>query len=282
MKIRISAMVLAVLIIASSFITVFAAASNTDTSTETETTQISTEVVPTEELAKLSDSSFVEAEVRLNKKNITIKEGDTFKLKATTNVEESEVTFTSENKKVATVSKKGVITAKKKGNVIITATYNGVSASCKVKITEAGNNIADSTMQNIANAIGWQRQGRYYSSSIMCSAYSFAYAYKQVTGNTITPGSVWYGGGCTWAGGTQRYFSSASAMLQTIKSEIDQNKACVGLLSARGSTHYVTFYSYTGDGTSLSDFTVLDPWDGRIKNASEFGYWSYQVVTING
>ena len=144
------------------------------------------------------------------------------------------------------------------------------------------NSIKDSTMMNIAQNIGKQTDYAYYSSTIMCSAYAFAYAYKQVTGKYITPGSVWYYGGCVWTGGTYRKYYSSTDMLSKIKSEIDKNRACVGLLSGQGgNTHYVTFYSYTGAGDSLDDFTVVDPWDGKIKNASNFGYYSYHVVTIN-
>jgi N-acetylmuramoyl-L-alanine amidase len=49
------------------------------------------------------------------------------------------LTFSSSNKKVATVSKTGVVTAVKKGTATITVTANDgsdVSASCKVKVTK--------------------------------------------------------------------------------------------------------------------------------------------------
>ena len=129
--------------------------------------------------------------------------------------------------------------------------------------------------------VGCQTDRVYYSSSIMCSAYSFAYAYKQVTGDYITPGRVWSYGGCTWTGGTYRRYSSKADMLSRIKTEIDNNKACVGYMATSAGPHYVTFYSYTGDGADMSDYVVLDPWDGKIKNASEFGIYGYHVVTIN-
>ena len=73
-------------------------------------------------------------------------------------------------------------------------------------------------------------------------------------------------------------------MLSTIKEQLDQNRACVGLLSMGSSaTHYVTFYGYTGDGTTLSDFKILDPWEGNLTTGDGYGY-SYDgcdVVVIN-
>ena len=45
--------------------------------------------------------------------------------------------FSTSNKKVATVSDAGVITAKKKGRATITATLDGATASCAVKVLKA-------------------------------------------------------------------------------------------------------------------------------------------------
>ena len=261
MKKRLLAMSVAIMVAASSFVNVFAAVSST-----TDTTKQDEDPV---------------LKISLSKKSAKVKEGKKFKLNAKTTKKDTTVTFRSTNKKVAVVSRNGLVKTKNPGKVNIVAQCEGVKSVCKVRVTEVGNSITTDTMRKIGERVGWQRQGRYYSSSIMCSAYSFAYAYRQVTGTYISPGSVWYGDGCTWTGGTKTNYSSASSMVSAIKSEIDQNNACVGLMSTRGSTHYVTFYSYEGDGKNLSDFNVLDPWDGKIKNASEFGYWSYQVVTIN-
>lgn len=246
------------------------------TSDETDT------VVPVTTLKGASEK--IDIKVTLNKDSVKRETGKTFKLKAKVNKKGKKVKFQSTNTKVAVVNRNGVVTTKSAGKAEIIAKCNGVKDKCKVQVVKPefkGNTIKDSTMASIAAKVGCQEDGAYYSSSIMCSAYSFAYAYQQVTGKYITPGSVWSGGGCTWAGGTYRRLSSASSMLQTIKSEIDKNKACVGYMATGWNNHYVTFYSYTGNGTSLSDFTVIDPWDGQIKNASEFGYYSYHVVTIN-
>lgn len=74
-------------------------------------------------------------------------------------------------------------------------------------------------------------------------------------------------------------------MLSAIKSSIDNNKACVGLIAYGASSHhYVTFYGYTGNGTTLSDFKTIDPWDGRAKSGASYRYcgYGYHVVTVNG
>ena len=219
--------------------------------------------------------------VKLNKDTVKKTTGKKFRLKAEVNHKGYKAKFYSTNKKVAVVNSNGVVKTKKAGIANIVANCNGVKDTCKVKVVQQGNSITNNTMKAIANKVGCQEDRVYYSSTIMCSAYAFSYAYKQVTGDYITPGSVWCSAGCTWTGGTYRRFSSKTAMLNTIKNEIDNNRACVGYLSTSAGPHYVTFYSYTGDGADLSDYVVVDPWDGEIKNASEFGIYGYHVVTIN-
>ena len=211
----------------------------------------------------------VEKEVKLilNRTKLKGTEGKKVTLKSSTNSDEK-VTYRSTNKKVATVSKKGVVKLVSEGSAKIVAETDGIK---------------DSTMADIASEIGCQTDYAYGESTIMCSAYSFAYAYYQVTGTAITPGSVWCGG-CTWTGGSYLHCGSAENMLSTIKEQLDQNRACVGLLSMGSSaTHYVTFYGYTGDGTTLSDFKILDPWEGNLTTGAGYGY-SYDgcdVVVIN-
>lgn len=229
--------------------------------------------------------------ISLNKKNVVSKVGRKIKLKSETNAEGYDITYSSTNKKVATVNKNGVVTLKKRGKTKIIASCNGVEKVCKITskpkkhvLKDERNTIKDTTMSNIAAQIGCQTDYAYASSSIMCSAYSYAYAYYQVTGQLRTPGSFWYGGGCTWAGGTYSRYGSREAMLAAIKASLDKNKACVGLLSTgRSSTHYVTFYGYTGNGDTLSDFKILDPWNGNLTTGAGYGYSysGYHVVIVN-
>lgn len=209
--------------------------------------------------------------------------GQKFKLKASVNKDDLKPVYKTTDKKVLTVNRKsGKVFCKKAGSAKVIAYCNGAMDVCKITVMPG--KIEGSEMKDIEAKVGHQTQYAYGSSSIMCSAYSFAYAYYQVTGTYRAPGSFWYGGGCTWDGGTYKRCSSSSEMLSTIKSEIDQGKACVGLTS-RGysSTHYVTFYGYTGDGTKLSDYKIIDPWDGELRTGSQYSYsyGGYHVATIN-
>ncbi|MBO6108866.1 MAG: Ig-like domain-containing protein [Eubacterium sp.] len=73
---------------------------------------------------------------QLNKKKITLRVGETFQLKAP-GVSAADVKWSSDNKKVVSVTSQGVIRAKKKGTAKITATVDSVSLSCKVKVVKA-------------------------------------------------------------------------------------------------------------------------------------------------
>ncbi len=230
-----------------------------------------------------------ELTISLNKTKVNAKTGKKFSLKAKTNLDGYKVTFRSTNKKIATVSSKGVVKTKKKGSAKIVAECSGAKAVCKVKVKveePAGNSITDSKMAAVASRVGCQTDYAYGESTVMCSAYSFAYANLQVTGSYRSAGSYWVGGaGCGWYGGTYSKYGSAKTMLAAIKKQIDSNKACVGMLRWGGAdTHYVTFYGYTGKGDSLDDFKILDPWYGNLTKATgSYGYcWrGYHVVTID-
>ncbi|WP_167957596.1 S8 family serine peptidase [Anaerosporobacter faecicola] len=72
--------------------------------------------------------------IKLSVTKKTLKIGKKFTLKATPDVATT-ITFSSSNKKVATVTSKGVVTGKKVGTCKITAkTENGVKAICKMTI----------------------------------------------------------------------------------------------------------------------------------------------------
>ncbi len=77
--------------------------------------------------------------VKLSAKSKTIKKGKSFTLKATvlpTNANMKAVTFTSTNKKVATVNSKGKVTAKKVGKttIIVTTKDSKKRAKCTLKV----------------------------------------------------------------------------------------------------------------------------------------------------
>ncbi len=174
-----------------------------------------------------------------------------------------------------------VVRATGTGSTKLIVNVNGRDIKLKVKVLRG--QISDDKMARIASVIGRQTNYAYADSTVMCSAYSYAYAYRQVLGITRSAGSFWCPGGCTWEGGTYTHYGSASSMLKAIKKSIDNNQACIGLLSVGASSqHYVTFYDYTGNGTSLSDFKILDPWDGNLTTGYGYGYsYGYHVVTVN-
>lgn len=85
--------------------------------------------------ATLAASKTTAKKAALNKTSLKLAKGKTYQLK-TKNVK-GKVTWSSSNKKVATVSKKGKVTAKKAGSAVIKATYkkNGKAKTLKCKIT---------------------------------------------------------------------------------------------------------------------------------------------------
>lgn len=86
---------------------------------------------------KVQKGKVVIKSLKLNKKSYTLKKGKTFTLTATKNpiTATEKITYSSSNKKVATVSSKGKITAKKKGKATITVkTSNGKKATCKITV----------------------------------------------------------------------------------------------------------------------------------------------------
>lgn len=69
----------------------------------------------------------------VTEKTLYVKGKDTVTLKADTNLSDK-ITWSSSNKKVATVNSKGVVTAKAKGTAVITATCGEYKATCKVSV----------------------------------------------------------------------------------------------------------------------------------------------------
>lgn len=74
--------------------------------------------------------------INLNKTSTTIAKGQTEKLTASLTPSDASgnVQWSSNNLKVATVSNDGTVTAKDTGKAIVTATMNGISASCEVTV----------------------------------------------------------------------------------------------------------------------------------------------------
>lgn len=86
---------------------------------------------------KVQKGKVVTKSLKLNKKSYTLKKGAGFTLSVTRNpiTATEKLTFSSSNKKVATVDKNGKVIAKKKGKATITVkTSNGKKATCKVTV----------------------------------------------------------------------------------------------------------------------------------------------------
>ena len=71
--------------------------------------------------------------IELNKTEITISEGEDERLIATTS-DDSDVSWSSSNDSIATVSSRGVVTGQKAGEATITATSGKATATCKVTV----------------------------------------------------------------------------------------------------------------------------------------------------
>lgn len=95
--------------------------------------------VVTPSIAPINNVAVAEAAkvVKLNKTKLSLKVGETAKL--TLSGTDSKVTWSSNKKKIATVSKTGTVTAVGKGTAIITATVNKKKYTCKVTVKAAQN-----------------------------------------------------------------------------------------------------------------------------------------------
>lgn len=216
--------------------------------------------------------------------SVTVKNGKSVQLTAQGKAEDVDNVYTNTGYAEFTSGEDAEvlrIKATRKGSTTLKVNVNGVNL--RVKVTVEKNPITDERMSLIADRIGHQSQYYYADSRVMCSAYAFCYAYYQVKGRRISPGSQWCPGGCMWLGGTYTHYGSRARMLKAIKTSLDKNQACVGLLSiGNSSTHYVTFYDYEDDGKDLGDFKILDPWDGNLTTGEYYGYsYGYHVVTID-
>lgn len=83
------------------------------------------------------------ANIKINKKSITIQEGDTYKLKIIGTKKKTK--WSSNKKKVATVSSKGLVTGKKAGKATITAKVEKKKFKCLVNVKRKNTNTKPST-----------------------------------------------------------------------------------------------------------------------------------------
>lgn len=85
--------------------------------------------------------------VQLNKKTVTLEVGKKVTLKLKNAPKKKTITWSSNEKKIASVSKRGVVTAKKVGKANITAKVNGKKYVCKVTVKEIQATTTEATTQ---------------------------------------------------------------------------------------------------------------------------------------
>lgn len=85
-------------------------------------------------------------EISLSKVSSSIERGETLVLSATTS-NNSKVTWKSSKKSIATVDEKGTVTAIKPGETIITASADGNSATCKLKVKSPTINLSKTNIK---------------------------------------------------------------------------------------------------------------------------------------
>lgn len=142
-----------------------------------------------------------------------------------------------------------------------------------------------SKYQSIVDYVGYQTKKAYANYSSMCGCYATAYAHTYLSGKTHRPSEYWKSetnATTYWvrAGGTRTVKSNDAQVLAAAKSEMDKGRPCIVRVNSRQGGHYVLVISYTGSGNKPSDFTVVDPWDGKFKSLSNFTihYTEKQVV----
>lgn len=74
------------------------------------------------------------ASIKLNRSSVSVEVGNSIQLKATVTGKSKKVSWSTSNKKIATVNSKGKVTGKKTGAVTITAKANGKTVKCKVTV----------------------------------------------------------------------------------------------------------------------------------------------------
>lgn len=147
-------------------------------------------------------------------------------------------------------------------------------SSVTVTVKKASTDIK-SKYQSIVNNIGWQTKKAYSNWDYMCGCYATAYAHSYISGKIHKPSEYWKSASdattyWTRAGGNRTTKSNNNQVLAAVKSEIDKGKPCVIRVNSSYGGHYVLVITYTGNGNRTSDFTVIDPWDGKFKSLSNF------------
>ena len=147
--------------------------------------------------------------VTLSKSKVTVKAGNTYKLKAKipSGTYTSKYKWSSSNKKVATVDANGVVTGVKKGTAKITIkTGNGKKATCKVTVKGT----AITASKNLMDYIG---------KGLKASASMLGWTTKGETSDSV----LYSKGGCSIDGQGQLYFDTAKVNFVSISDNSEYN-----------------------------------------------------------
>lgn len=141
--------------------------------------------------------------------------------------------------------------------------------------------------QSIVNNVGYQTKKAYGNWAWMCGCYCTAYAHTYISGRTHLPSEYWKSESDAttyWgrANGKTAVKSNNAQVLATAKSSIDAGKPCIiKVKSSSFGQHYLLVISYTGNGTAQSNFTIIDPYNGKFKSLSNYTiHDNKQVITF--
>lgn len=249
------------------------------TTIEPTTEQSTTEPKPTS----------VPKSIKLNKNDITLGTGEKYTLVTTVeNGDISQVTFSTDNSKVATVDNNGKITAVGTGTATITAkTYNGLKSECKVTVKKLADSIKlDKT--SITLGVGEQYD---FSSSVPNG--TAAYFRSYYSDNTAIATVQKSGGLMTakTAGTTTIRCKLSSGKEATCKVTVKSapssvtlsyttNTLKVGQSETVKATYNNNAYSYKNKWTSSNAY-VATVNDGKI-SAKSLGSTTISYKTYNG
>lgn len=137
--------------------------------------------------------------------------------------------------------------------------------------------------KSIVSQVGYQTQYKYTDSAAMCGAYCMAYAKSYMDNYTHSATEFWGSSGAIWSGASTWWARASNwEVLSAAKNAVDNGKPAIVTVNSSSWQHFLLVISYTGSGTNMQDFTVVDPWDGQIKNLGQFTIHSYnkQVITF--
>ncbi len=163
------------------------------------TTKASSTTKPQQQITTKPVTTKISPSIKLSKSSVTINEGESFKLSATTVPYSTTVSWRSNNTSVATVTQSGNVKGVKEGNVTIYAeiTYNGTkySASCLVKVNNTDCTLSFNSNGGSAVSVQTVKKGSKISLPNPTKSYSVA---LNANGGSLT--SSQYTKYCTFDG----------------------------------------------------------------------------------